>query len=175
MWITIFGPQFLTATRMSYNLPEELNLSKRAGTILLIFLGAPILLFLQKIKVAYLNEKLKINSKDKSTGREWEKSKRLLNQDVKLELGLETIYQVTGNLVLIFLAYSHTPTYEGLEILFKEEKEFKIFILVLKCKEFSKIRAATGIKTSSIVMWLHISILFYSLYGNTNEYRIPLD
>ena len=40
------------------------------------------------------------------TIKEFEKTKRLLNLHIKLELGLETIYQISGQLILLGLAFT---------------------------------------------------------------------
>ena len=40
------------------------------------------------------------------TVKEFEKTKRLLNLHIKLELGLETIYQISGQLILLGLAFT---------------------------------------------------------------------
>ena len=42
-------------------------------------------------------------------------------QHIKLELGWETIFQLSGQLILLALAYTETPTNEGLKTVFKEK------------------------------------------------------
>ena len=60
------------------------------------------------------------DSHDESVVSEWEFSKRTLHEHIKLELGLEAIYQLAGQIILLSLAYSETRTNEGLSTVFKE-------------------------------------------------------
>ena len=49
--------------------------------------------------------------------------KRTLNRQIKLELGLETMYQLVITLVLLFLSYTETPVEKGLKTVFNTELE----------------------------------------------------
>ena len=119
---SIFGPQLLAAARLSQRLPQEVmeKTHSRIMWTLMIFLGAPFLCFYKKLRMKYLEMKCIAFPNDASNEQEWEKMKRELNNHIKLELGLETIYQLAGQLILLGLAWSETNTNEGLRTLFAE-------------------------------------------------------
>ena len=54
--------------------------------------------------------------------KQWDKKKRIMSSHVKLELGLETIYQLAGQFILLSLAYTQTATYTSFPMMFKKEK-----------------------------------------------------
>ena len=54
--------------------------------------------------------------------------KRALNMHIKLELGLETIYQLSGQLILLLMALTETPTQSGLKTMFKSGFNFQLVI-----------------------------------------------
>ena len=122
MLASIFGPQLLAAARLSQRLPQEVmkKTHSRIMWTLMIFLGAPFLCFYKKLRMKYLEMKCIAFPKDGLIEQEWEKMKRELNNHIKLELGLETIYQLAGQLILLGLAWSETNTNEGLRTLFAE-------------------------------------------------------
>ena len=71
-------------------------------------------MFSMKIWLAYLELRNEIDPLDDNVIRDWEMVKRDLNNHIKLELGLEIIYQLTGQTILLAMAYSTTRTNEGL-------------------------------------------------------------
>ena len=75
--------------------------------------------------MAYLRLQLKASPSDQSLAIAIEDLKRTLNMHVKLELGLETIYQLSGQLILLLLAYTKTPTQNGLKTMFNEGLDLK--------------------------------------------------
>ena len=50
---------------------------------------------------------------------------------VKLELGLETVFQLAGKLILLLMAYTKTPTQSGLKTMFKDGEGFDPLTLCL--------------------------------------------
>ena len=69
----------------------------------------------------YLDQKCKLNPDDDLNMKKWEKKKRIMSSHVKLELGLETVYQLAGQFILLGLAYTQTATNESFATLFKNE------------------------------------------------------
>ena len=94
--ITIFGPQFLAAIRLASNLPQDLIHSKRISMILILLICAPLLMYYHKLEFMYLDEKSKVNSKDKSNNDKWDKKKRVMSKGFIME-------------VVIFLFSSRLP------------------------------------------------------------------
>ena len=89
-------------------------------------------MYIEYLKQAYLDLKLKKIPKDQELIQMKETLKRSLNMHVKLELGLETIYQLSGQLILLLLAYTQTPTQNGLKAVFHEGSEsLDIFWLII--------------------------------------------
>lgn len=119
--ITIFVPQQLAAIRFASNLPQDLHLSKKIAFTLLLLIGAPLLMYYHKLELMHIDQKSKVNPKDETNNKKWEKKKRVMSSHVKLELGLETIYQLAGQFILLGLAYTDTATNESFPMLFKKE------------------------------------------------------
>ena len=117
--LSIFGPQYLGALRtLVSNPPEKCDwraIFLSVGNVLI----APLHMYIGNLKMAYLELKSKCQPSQSLTV-EKEDLKRALNCHVKLELGLETIYQLCGQLILLFLAYTETPTQDGLKMIFHE-------------------------------------------------------
>ena len=78
-------------------------------------------MYIEYFKNTYNNLKLKELPNNSSLIKAQEDLKRNLNTAIKLELGLETIYQLIGQLVLLLLANTETPTQEGLKTIFNED------------------------------------------------------
>ena len=108
--ITIAIPQFLGVIRWRCYLDQqELTNKERLCYIcitILILIGSPFFLMYQKFYLFYLEMKLGLIPNHDETVKEFEKTKRLLNLHIKLELGLETIYQISGQLILLGLAFT---------------------------------------------------------------------
>ena len=64
----------------------------------------------------------RVNPNNKEIIKQWEKTKRTICEHVRLELGVETIYQLCGQLILLGLALSETKTTEGLTTVFKDDQ-----------------------------------------------------
>ena len=93
---------------------------------------SPIHVYVQSIKLSYIELKIKIKNKEnQSLMEEREKIKRALNMHIKLELGLETVYQLGGQIILLVLAYTETPTQIGLGAMFAEVEDWRDQILLI--------------------------------------------
>ena len=89
-------------------------------------------MYVEHLKLSYLDLKLKLSPHDPNVVLEKEHLKRSLNMHVKLELGLETVYQLAGQLILLLLAYTETPTQNGLKTIFNEGLDaWPLFLLIL--------------------------------------------
>ena len=82
---------------------------------------APIRIYLETFRLKYLEMKLKISPADETLNEKYETKKRMFNLHVKLELGLETIYQLAGQSILLILSYTKTATQNGLKSIFNED------------------------------------------------------
>ena len=91
------------------------------GITTLLVVAAPLLMYYHKMEFLYLDQKCKLNPDDDLNMKKWEKKKRIMSSHVKLELGLETIYQLAGQFILLGLAYTQTATNESFATLFKKE------------------------------------------------------
>ena len=79
----------------------------------------------------YLDLKLRLLPDDLTYVKAKEDLKRTLNCHIKLELGLETVYQLAITLILLLLSYTETPVEMGLETVFNEGFEpFTIGLLI---------------------------------------------
>lgn len=72
-------------------------------------------------KLAFVDLKIRISPESDSLIKEKEDLKRALHLHIKLELGLETVYQLAGQMILLIMAQTETPTQSGLESVFKKE------------------------------------------------------
>ena len=107
--------------RLCLDLPEEFNESNNANRLLVqigLLVLAPFVLLALKFRLAFLNLKMNMNLDNQELVKKWENTKRMINNHIKLELGLETIYQVTGQLILLALALTDTRTTEGFSSIF---------------------------------------------------------
>ena len=71
----------------------------------------------------YLELKLRLLPNDQTYIKAKEVFKRSLNRHIKLELGLETVYQLTITLILLLLSYTETPVEADLKTVFNEGLE----------------------------------------------------
>ena len=86
--------------------------------ILIVF--SPLFSYILHFKNLYLDLKLRLLPNDKTFIKAKEELKRSLNRHIKLELGLETVYQLVIMLILLFLSYTDTPVETGLKAVFNE-------------------------------------------------------
>ena len=68
----------------------------------------------------YLDLKLRLLPHDQTYVKAKMDFKQTLNHHIKLELGLETVYQLVITLILLFLSYTDTPVENGLKTVFNE-------------------------------------------------------
>ena len=96
-------------------------------------------MYVEHFKLAYLELKLKITPSKLTLIEDYEKMKRSLNSHIKLELGLESVFQLAGQLILLLMAYTETATQSGLKTFFKsseaDEKVTQFFHLILNEEE----------------------------------------
>ena len=71
----------------------------------------------------YIELKLRLLPTDLNYIKAKEDQKQTLNRHIKLELGLETVYQLVITLILLFLSYTETPIKKGLKTVFNEGLE----------------------------------------------------
>ena len=71
----------------------------------------------------YLELKLRLLPDDQMYIKAKEDFKRTLNRHIKLELGLETVYQLAITLILLLLSYTETSVEKGLKTVFNEGLE----------------------------------------------------
>ena len=81
---------------------------------------APYLSILLYLKQSYFLLKSEENPNDKSLIKQWEKIKWEVSNFIKLELGLETIYQLSGQVILLLMAFTATATEDGFSEIFKK-------------------------------------------------------
>ena len=128
---SILGPQFLGTLRKVVSDPPEWKDWRKVGVCILVIVFSPFHMYVEHIKLSYLEMKLELRPNDQSLISEKENLKRSLNMHVKLELGLETIYQLAGQLILLLLAYTETGTQNGLRAIFNEGLEpWPLFLLI---------------------------------------------
>ena len=128
MLATIFGPQILAVFRLIYNdMSKGTRWSQIAKNIIWLPI-APIRIYLETFRLKYLEMKLNISPADETLNKEFETKKRMFNMHVKLELGLETIYQLAGQSILLLMSYTKTATQSGLKTIFNEGLAIDVII-----------------------------------------------
>ena len=127
---TIFIPQYLGALRLILSDLPNKNIKDIAWAVF-ILMFAPFHMYILHHLEAFANLKLKEFKNEKSLIRSKEDIKRTLHMHIKLELGLETIYQLTGQLILLLLSYTETATEDGLKTIFNEGLTGLPFILLI--------------------------------------------
>ena len=81
---------------------------------------SPYLSILLYLKQSYFLLKSEANPDDKYLIKRWEKIKWEVSNFIKLELGLETIYQLSGQVILLLMAFTATATEDGFSEIFKK-------------------------------------------------------
>ena len=81
---------------------------------------SPLFSYVQHFMGLYLDLKLRLLPHDQTYLKAKEDFKRTLNRHIKLELGLETVYQLVITLMLLLLSYTETPVEKGLKTVFNE-------------------------------------------------------
>ena len=129
--MTIIGPQLLGTIRIVISNPPDPRNWKQVTQCILMVLFSPLCTYVFHLKMTYLELKLKIQPNNLALVEEKEALKRMMNMHVKLELGLETVHQLAGQIILLLIAYTKTPTHNGLKTMFNEGLDpFSVFFLV---------------------------------------------
>ena len=129
--MTIIGPQLLGTIRIVMSNPQSTKNCRQVTNSILMILCSPLFTYALHLKMAFLELKLKLEPNDLTLVEEKEKLKRTMNMHVKLELGLETVYQLAGQTILLLLAYTQTPTQSGLKTMFHEEIDATTVVLLV--------------------------------------------
>ena len=118
----IFGPYAVKSTK------------HRIGFAIILLMLSPFLSLIIRLKKAYLDMLSRIEPENKATIKERDEMMTALAHHVKLELGLETVFQLFGSLLLLFNALSSTRTTDALNQVFNDindnNKTISTFILV---------------------------------------------
>ena len=131
-------PYLIGGLRIAYSSPDIIfgqrvykNKKNRIFYSFLIILTSPFhnaVLFLEK---SYYELHFQKNPWDKELNVKWEKVKFHLNQHIRMELGLETLFQLAGQLILLFNSLTETGTYQGLDRIFRDGSEVTTLSLML--------------------------------------------
>ena len=168
---TIFGPQILGVLRLiCHDMSSGTTWSKIAKNILWLPV-APIRIYVETFRLKYLEMKLNISPADETLNKEFETKKRMFNMHVKLELGLETIYQLAGQSILLLMSYTKTATQSGLKTIFNEGLEIDVIIGLIVSISLSFFSCVTShLKTLSACrerfpFVSKVVVGFYCLFG----------
>ena len=177
MATTIFGPLLISSIQLAIRNPGLVFNSKRkdkwsvrlmrVGVILTSFIN-PIIL---KITHENIQETIRKYSQTSYSGdkifkliNHKEEVKKKLSRLLKVDLGLELIYQISLQLVLVLLSISKTPTTSGLEAFF--EQTDNLVLILLTCWSFKTyiLLQKTVIKTEKVFFPFtsQLVILFWS-------------
>ena len=127
---TIFGPHFFGTLRAVVASPPDWKDWKQVTGCILLILFSPVHLYVESFKLTFLDLKLKLHPDDQSLILEREELKKDLYLLIKLELGLETVYQLAGQTILLLMAYSETSTQSGLKTMFKVLLDWRGLLLI---------------------------------------------
>ena len=128
---SVFGPQYLGMLRNVVSNPPDWKNWRQVCICVLLVAYSPLYTYVEHLKLSYMQLKLKLSPNEESIIREIETLKRSLNMHIKLELGLETVYQLAGQLILLLPAYTETGTQTGLTTVFNERLDpWPLFLLI---------------------------------------------
>ena len=118
-------PQLLASARLAYRSPDIIYDHQNVTWIkILVFIlsltFSPFLSIILYVKQSYIFLKTKRNPNDRCLIIQWEKMKWEVCQFVKLELGMETVYQLAGQIILLLMTLTTTATEVGFTEIFKE-------------------------------------------------------
>ena len=103
--------------------PPDKNDIKQIANAFIVIAFSPLFSYVQHFMGLYLQLKLRLLPHDQTYVTAEEDLKRTLNRHIKLELGLETVYQMAMTLILLLLSYTQTPVEKGLKTVFNEGLE----------------------------------------------------
>ena len=135
---SIVIPYFLGGLRLALDSPNVIfgqkvfkNTRNRFLYSFAIILLSPFHVAILFLKLSYYETQLLKHPLDKKLNEKWENVKYHLCQHIRMELGLETIFQLSGQLILLFYALTETGTYEGLDQIFKKDSTKVLSLLIL--------------------------------------------
>ena len=133
---------------------------------LFLFLISPCHTIILHFKINLLKLQLLYSPENKELIKDWELIKHHLYQFIKLDIGVETMMQLTGQMILLLNALSETSTNHGLDQIFREGSDVLYVLLSfsmlwsLKSCIFSNLTAMSA-KREHFPM---VSKLFAGLY-----------
>ena len=119
----------------------------------------------------YLELKLRLLPNDQTYIKAREDFKRTLNRHIKLELGLETVYQLVITLILLFLSYTETPVEKSFKTVFNEGLgTLPLFLLttsnILSVKSFTSSHCKVlNVCREHFPLTSHLAATMFSLCG----------
>lgn len=123
--LTISAPDLIFERKPCYK-----KYQRKLWTMLTIIM-APFYSIVLSIKHYQVELQLENNPNDMTLLSKWEKIHYHRSQNIKLELGMETIFQLTGQFILYLNTVSETKTNDGLNEVFKEDdKLLKVLLQV---------------------------------------------
>ena len=103
---TISVPQYLgTISYIASNPPKRNDITQIAVSVMLIVFS-PLFSYFLHFMGLYLELKLRLLPQDQTYVKAKEEFKQTLNRHIKLELGLETVYQLVITSILLLLSYT---------------------------------------------------------------------
>ena len=160
---TIVGPLLISSIQLAISNPGLIFNSRRKDkwSVRLMTVGVILTCFINPIilKVAHENIQEKIRRYSKSSNQS-EKLIELVNKKkevrerlsrlLKVDLGLELIYQISFQLILVLLSISETPTTSGLEAFF--EQTDNTLLVLFTCWSFKTciLLQKSAIKTEKV-------------------------
>ena len=146
---TIFIPQYLgTISYVVSNPPNSNDLRQITISVLLVVFST-LFSYILHFKNLYLKLKIRQLPHDQTYVKAKEDLKRTLNRHIKLELGLETVYQLAIGLMLLLLSYTQTPIQKGLKYVFNEGLDVLSLMLL----------AVTNILSATSCITAHCKVL----------------
>ena len=131
-------PYLLGGLRLAFDSPDVIfgqrvfkNKKNRIFYSIIIIFMSPFHMAFLFLKQKYYEAQLLKHPLDKKLNEEWEKVKYHLCQHIRMELGLETIFQLSGQLILLFNCLTETGTHEGLDMIFQVESTRVLSIILL--------------------------------------------
>ena len=168
---TIFFPQYLATMSYVASNPPNRNNIRHIITSIMLVVFSPLFSYVQHFMGLYLELKLRLLPHEQTYIKAKEDFKRKLNRHIKLELGLETVYQLAITLILLLLSYTETPVEEGLKTVFNEGFEPLTIVLLIASTVLSAISFSSSHCKVLNVSREHFPIMsrlvasLYSLFG----------
>ena len=120
---TIFVPQYLGTLSYVASNPPNKNDPAQITIAIIVIVFSPFFSYVQHFMGLYLELKLRLLPHNNTYIKAKEDFKRALSQFVKLNLGLETVYQLAITLILLLLSYTKSPVENDLKTVFNEGLE----------------------------------------------------